>query len=84
MVLTALPQIEPLTVVNPNYELGQLSSLHVGLDAVGDVDAVLMCLADHPFISTEVIDSLIDASRRGTSGGGNERRTGSHPVRRLQ
>jgi molybdenum cofactor cytidylyltransferase len=59
VVIEALPQIAPIAVVNPRYSLGQLSSLHVGLDAVGNVDAVLMFLADHPFISTAVIDTLI-------------------------
>ncbi len=61
VVLEALPHIEPIAVINTNYGLGQLSSLHVGLDTVGETDAILMCLADHPFISTAVIDSLIDA-----------------------
>jgi molybdenum cofactor cytidylyltransferase len=61
VVLSAMPRVEPLTVVNTNYALGQLSSLHVGLERVGDVDAVLMFLADHPFISSEVIDTLVDA-----------------------
>src|SRR5581483_12423785 len=42
VILNALPQIAPLAVTNANYPLGQLSSLHVGLDAVGDVDAILM------------------------------------------
>jgi molybdenum cofactor cytidylyltransferase len=61
VVLSAMPQIESRAVVNTNYTLGQLSSLHVGLERAGDVDAILMFLADHPFISTEVIDSLIAA-----------------------
>ena len=59
VILSALPDIEPLCVVNPSYPLGQLSSLHVGLDSVGEVDAILMFLADHPFIPTSVINSLI-------------------------
>jgi len=61
VVLDALPQIQPFAVVNPNYELGQLSSLHVGLETVGEVGAVVMFLADHPFISTQIIDSLVEA-----------------------
>src|SRR5581483_2472413 len=64
VVLDALPQIAPRSVVNANYSLGQLSSLHVGLDAIGDVDAVLMCLADHPFVTAAVIDALIAEQER--------------------
>lgn len=65
VVLDAMPEIRPLAVVNPNYGLGQLSSLHVGLDAVADeVDAVLLCLADHPFISAKLLDQLIEAHQQ--------------------
>jgi molybdenum cofactor cytidylyltransferase len=65
VVLTAMPEVAPLAVVNPNYPLGQLSSFHVGLDAVADeADAVLLCLADHPFIPHAVIDALIAAHER--------------------
>lgn len=61
-ILDAMPEVAPLAAVNPNYQLGQLSSLHVGLDSVADgTDAILMCLADHPFISRAVMDALIDA-----------------------
>jgi molybdenum cofactor cytidylyltransferase len=59
VVLAALPEIEPMSIVNPNYHLGQLSSLHIGLDAAPDAEAVLLCLADHPFVTTAVIDHLI-------------------------
>ena len=60
-VLEALPAVEAISVVNPNYSLGQLSSFHVGLEHSHDADAVLLCLADHPFITTEVIDAVIGA-----------------------
>lgn len=60
VVLEALPEVEPIAVVNPNYSLGQLSSLHVGLERVGDVDAALLCLADHPLVTAQVIDAVID------------------------
>jgi molybdenum cofactor cytidylyltransferase len=57
--------VAALAVVNEEYQQGQLSSLHVGLRAVGDEsDAVLMCLADHPFISRTVIDAIIQAHER--------------------
>jgi molybdenum cofactor cytidylyltransferase len=65
VILDALPEVEPIAVVNANYPLGQLSSFHVGLETVGDEpDAVLLCLADHPFISHAVIDALIQEHER--------------------
>jgi len=65
VILDAMPEVAPLAVVNERYELGQLSSLHVGLNAVDDdVDAILMCLADHPFITRQVIDEIIAAFDR--------------------
>jgi len=65
VVLDAMPEIAPIAVVNPAYELGQLSSLQVGLRHVGDgPDAVLMCLADHPFIPRQVFDDVIAAQER--------------------
>jgi molybdenum cofactor cytidylyltransferase len=65
VVLEAMPEIAPIAIVNEEYQLGQLSSLHAGLRQVGDQpDAVLMCLADHPFVTREVIDGLILAHER--------------------
>lgn len=61
VVVAAHPEVEPISVINPNYTLGQLSSLQVGLAGVGDADAALLCLADHPFVTTEVIEAVIEA-----------------------
>jgi molybdenum cofactor cytidylyltransferase len=49
-------------VVNHNYQRGQTSSLQVGLAAaVADSpEAVVLCLVDHPAISTEVIGKLTE------------------------
>lgn len=59
-ILDAVPEVAPIAVINPDYRLGQLSSFQVGLEAVGDdLDAVLVCLADHPFISGALIDTII-------------------------
>src|SRR5688500_17951362 len=60
IVLQSMPQIEHLAIRNENYQLGQLSSLRVGLDEVGTAEAALLCLADHPFITTEVIDAVLE------------------------
>ncbi len=49
-------------VVNGDYLQGQLSSLIRGLKSLPvDADAVLLCLVDHPFITTEVVDQLVGA-----------------------
>jgi molybdenum cofactor cytidylyltransferase len=60
-VLRALPSVEPISVVNPNYSLGQLSSFQLGLKHAPDADAVLLCLADHPLVTSKVIDAVIGA-----------------------
>lgn len=61
VILEAMPEVAARAVVNPNYALGQLSSFQVGLDAVGDPDAALLCLADHPLVTRSVIDAVIAA-----------------------
>jgi molybdenum cofactor cytidylyltransferase len=59
-VLEAMPEVRPLAVVNDRYALGQLSSLILGLETVDEgTDAVLLCLADHPFVTAGLIDELI-------------------------
>ncbi|MPZ12962.1 MAG: NTP transferase domain-containing protein [Chloroflexi bacterium] len=68
VILSAMPEIAPLVVVNHNYALGQLSSLRVGLDTLGErADAILLSLADHPFASHTLIDTIIDAHERSQS-----------------
>lgn len=48
-------------ILNSNYESGLSSSLHVGVVAAGDADAVLICLGDMPLVKPETIDRLIAA-----------------------
>jgi molybdenum cofactor cytidylyltransferase len=47
-------------VINPEYARGQTSSLQCGLAAVAEdaPEAVILCLVDHPAISTEVMRKL--------------------------
>jgi molybdenum cofactor cytidylyltransferase len=49
-------------VVNHDYQRGQTSSLQLGLAAAAadSPEAVILCLVDHPAISTEVIANLIE------------------------
>ena len=50
-------------VVNDRWSEGQLSSLIAGLDAIEreDVNAALVCPADHPLVSQEIIVGLLTA-----------------------
>jgi molybdenum cofactor cytidylyltransferase len=47
---------------NPEYALGQLSSLHVALRALdkSPIDGVIVCLVDHPAISKQVLRIVRD------------------------
>lgn len=49
-------------VVNPDYRLGQSSSLKAGLHALSEeTDAVLFLLGDQPLITPALIDSILTA-----------------------
>ena len=50
-------------VVNPHYQLGQTSSLKVGLAALDgpEVEGVLICLVDHPGVSSETIRAMAES-----------------------
>ncbi|QBI53865.1 nucleotidyltransferase family protein [Streptomonospora litoralis] len=49
-------------VHNPDWETGLGSSLRVGLEAMpGDVDAVVVALADQPFVSAAAVRRLLAA-----------------------
>ncbi len=53
-------------VVNEDYRRGQTSSLQAGLKALEseDLEAVLLCLVDHPKISVGVVQKLIATFRK--------------------
>jgi len=51
-------------VINNDYRNGQLSSLITALTRVSaEVEAVVLCLVDNPFITPEIVDRLVDAFR---------------------
>jgi molybdenum cofactor cytidylyltransferase len=56
-------------VVNKDYALGQTSSLQAGLRALmsPDLEAVLLCLVDHPAVSAETIGKLAAEFRESSS-----------------
>jgi molybdenum cofactor cytidylyltransferase len=47
--------------INPDYRLGQTSSLQEGLRALGttDLEGVILCLVDHPAISVVTVRKLL-------------------------
>ncbi len=48
-------------VMNPQWELGQLSSLHAALRSLPEsTDGLLLCLIDHPLVSGALVGQLID------------------------
>ena len=57
--------IRPLSVeilLNPNYQLGQLSSLQVAVRSLlpdADCDGMLVHLVDHPYIDASLVDRMI-------------------------
>jgi molybdenum cofactor cytidylyltransferase len=55
--------IKPVVVTNPNPELGQVSSLWVGLDAAerAGAKAVLVTLVDIPMVRVETVDRVLSA-----------------------
>lgn len=51
------------TVVNPDWEQGQLSSIQAALRTLdrASTDGVMICLVDHPLITSALINELIEA-----------------------
>lgn len=53
-------------ILNPDYRSGQTSSLQAGLRALiaDDLDAVLLCLVDHPAVSAETARTIVATFRQ--------------------
>jgi nicotine blue oxidoreductase len=54
-----------ILVLNSDWSTGMGSSLHAGLAAAGDAEAVVVTLVDQPLIGAEAVKRLIDAWRDG-------------------
>lgn len=56
-------RIKPVVITNPNPDLGQLSSLWVGLDEAehAGAEAVLVTLVDIPMVRVETVDRVLSA-----------------------
>jgi molybdenum cofactor cytidylyltransferase len=61
-ILQALPGIRPYILLNPDYESGQLSSLHCGLNhlRLAELDGVMVFLIDHPMIHRGLVNQLVE------------------------
>jgi len=60
----------PVTIVrNPDYERGQMSSMHAGVAALSArLDAIIVAVADQPLLNAEDVIALIGAfKKRGTA-----------------
>lgn len=61
-ITSAFPRERRLRMtVNPSPEEGMISSLKIGLRAVGDADGAMVIHGDMPFVTPEVIDALLTA-----------------------
>jgi len=48
-------------VIKDNWDAGQLSSIHAALRSLPDgTDGMLLCLIDHPLISAELVNELVE------------------------
>ncbi len=64
-ILETLNTAGAQVVINHRYASGLSSSLNVGLDAAGEkTDAVLIVLADQPFLSVSIVNRIITGHKR--------------------
>ena len=64
-IAAALPRLASLLVRNPNPELGQLSSLRVGLRALPEgAEGAVVFLVDHPLVEESTVALLLERFRR--------------------
>ena len=64
-IRVALRDLDVTVVDNPRFAEGQSTSVRAGLrDLDPDVRGAMFLPSDQPFLTTELIDSLIDAQRR--------------------
>ena len=60
-ITSAIPLSPGEIVINPDWQSGQLSSIRAGIRSLpAGTDGILLCLIDHPLISTTLVDGLID------------------------
>lgn len=61
-IARAIPISADEIVINPDWEKGQLSSIHAAMHSLpSGLDGLLLCLIDHPLISKVLVNDLIGA-----------------------
>ena len=55
-------------VINDKPDLGISRSMQLGLTAAGDADAYMFCVCDQPGLTTDTLERLIGAFKKGTAG----------------
>ena len=55
-------------VMNDRPDLGISRSMQLGLEAGGDADAFMFCVCDQPGLSSDTLQKLIEAYKKGTAG----------------
>ncbi len=64
-VRAALKELPILFVHNPDWDLGQSTSVRAGLDAAGDgIDAAVFLLSDTPFVTDQILRAIRTEFRR--------------------
>jgi len=61
--IRSVAKLDPSVVVlNPNWELGQLSSIWTGIRSLEgiDTDGIVLCPVDHPLVSARLVSDLVD------------------------
>ena len=61
--IQSVAKLDPSVVVlNPNWELGQLSSIWTGIRSLEgiDTDGIVLCPVDHPLVSARLVSDLVD------------------------
>jgi len=55
-----------MVVINPDWESGQLSSIKTAVKSIGSkpTDGVLLCLVDHPLITSSLVHELVETFHR--------------------
>ncbi|MBV9888793.1 MAG: nucleotidyltransferase family protein [Acidobacteria bacterium] len=60
-ITSNVPMPDSEIVVNPEWEKGQLSSIHAAIRSLpADIDGMMLFLVDHPLVSSALVDILTD------------------------
>lgn len=61
--IQSVAKLDPSVVVlNPHWELGQLSSIWAGVHSLEGIntDGIILCPVDHPLVSARLVSELVD------------------------